>query len=170
MNTADRNVTASKQLDLVLSFFVRVDGRLSVLLGVNVGMLGVLAVNAPPVREWRGHHFLLAIPVLLIGASLFQVHHAYFPQLEGGNGSLIYFREIAKRTETQYAEQFRAASDDAFLKDLLSQIWRNSQILNKKFERLRVAFDLVAWALVPWLVALVMLAAEQTASAHLLQK
>lgn len=43
---------ASKdQLNLVLSFFSRVDAKLSVVLAVDTGMLAVLAGDAPPVKS-----------------------------------------------------------------------------------------------------------------------
>jgi hypothetical protein len=42
--------------------------------------------------------------------------------LIGGHDSLIYFREIAKRTETAFIEQFQQQSDEAYVKDMLAQV------------------------------------------------
>ena len=81
-----------------------------------------------------------------------------FPSLEGGRGSLIYFREIAKRKEAQYAEEFRSISEEDYLKDLLGQVWRNSEILTEKFDHISTAFNWTAFSILPWVGSLVLLA------------
>ena len=80
-----------------------------------------------------------------------------FPSLKGGHDSLIYFREISK-TESKFIEEFVAQSDDAHLKDLLSQVWRNSEILKAKFNHISSAFNWMALAILPWVGSLVLLA------------
>ena len=63
---------------------------------------------------------------------------------------MIYFREIAKRTEAKFIDEFMAQSDDAHIRDLLGQAWRNSEILKMKFDAIKIAFILSAIALLPW--------------------
>jgi hypothetical protein len=151
---SQRNVIAWKRLDLVLSFFGRADTRLSLVFGVDVGVLGYLVAHAPRIQEFQWFMALAAIPVGLIGRSLWHVYLGFFPQLKGGAGSLIYFREIAKLPQESFVEQVRVRADEAELTDLLQQVWRNSQILTDKFDHLKSAFELLAWAIAPWLVSL----------------
>ena len=121
--------TSETQLDRVLSFFPRVEAKASFLFALNTGMLALLALNL------RLDDFLiwfLVIPaisfILLIGASLFFLYRSSFPSLKGGTSSLIYFREIAKRTEAKFIDEFVAENEDAHTRDLLGQVWRNSEI------------------------------------------
>ena len=86
-----------------------------------------------------------------------------FPNLAGGEGSLVYFREIAKRTEHKFIEEFSAQSEKHHANDLLGQVWRNSQILSIKFDCLKLAFAFMALAIVPWLVSIFLFAAYGTA-------
>ncbi len=161
---------ARQQLDLVLSFFPRVEGRLSLLLSINLGMLALLSVNAPPLRDWQVAFVFVAIPVLLIGVSLSHIYQGFFPQLDGGKDSLIYFREIAARTESKFIEDFKTQGDQAYVNDILGQVWRNSEILKEKFDHLRSAFTLLAWAILPWIVSLGLFAATKSDATHLLAK
>ena len=62
---------AREQLNLVLSFFSRVDAKASVVLAVDTGMLAVLASNAPPLRQMSILSGVAAITsVLVIAGSL----------------------------------------------------------------------------------------------------
>ena len=159
-------IDASKdQLTRVLAFFPRVDTVSSVLLGVDLGMLALLANKALPIRFFEWHTFLAVIAALLIGGSLYHLFRGYFPRLTGGWRSLIYFREIAQRTEKEFQEGFRTLTEQAYIDDLLSQIWRNSEILTQKFNHLVRAFIFLAWAIVPWLIALALLSARTTETA-----
>jgi len=146
---------AKDQLDLVLSFFPRVDTKASVVLAVDTGMAGYLATRlsvSTLMLSWQ-----LLIPLVafvLIGLSFWHLYKVAFPNLKGGNQSLVYFREIAKRTEAKFIDEFMAQKDDAYVKDLLGQAWRNSEILTEKFNHLQLAFLLMAAAIIPWTIAI----------------
>jgi hypothetical protein len=71
------------------------------------------------------------LALALIALSLVFLYQASFPRLVGGRSSLLYFREIAKRKEAAFIDEFSEQSEEAFLKDVLAQVWRNSQILKK---------------------------------------
>jgi hypothetical protein len=143
------------QLNRTLAFFARVDGKASVLLAVDTAMLGVLAGNAPALSEFTWYMAIAAVATgLLLGVSLWNVYKEAFPKLDSAKGSLIYFREISKRTENQFVEEFLRQSDEAYLKDMLGQVWRNSEILTMKFNHTRVAFNCVALSILPWLFTL----------------
>lgn len=152
---------ASKdQLNLVLSFFSRVDSKLSVVLALDTGMLAVLAADAPPMKALTWPMMVFAgLAILLLGASVVFLYRGAFPQLSGGNSSLVYFREIAGRTEHAFIEQFKARDEAQHINDLLGQVWRNSTVLKAKFSALKIAFILLAIALIPWLIALALFAA-----------
>ncbi len=159
-------IEASKdQLTRVLAFFPRVDTVGSVLLGVDLGMLALLANKALPVKFFDWQTFLAVVATLLIGGSLYHLFRGYFPRLTGGWNSLIYFREIAQRTEAEFNLGFRSLTEQTYLDELLSQIWRNSEILTQKFNHLVRAFIFLAWAIVPWLIALALLSARTTETA-----
>ena len=156
----DRHLSevAAAQLDRVLAFFPRADAKGSVLLAVDTGMLAVLASNSPPSSSFDWIILITLLPVLLLGMSLWHLYMGAFPSLKGGHDSLIYFREIAKRAESRFIEQFTTQSEEAYLNDLLSQIWRNSEILKEKFNHISAAFNWMALAILPWLGSLVLLA------------
>ena len=153
-SSQDERREARDQLTLVLGFFSRVDAKASAILAINTAMLAVLASNAPPVITMSVFACVLAgITATMIGGSLWFLYRVAFPVLHGGHQSLIYFREIAKRTEAAFIEEFLGQDDAARIKDLLGQVWRNSEILKLKFDSLRWAFILMALAIIPWVTA-----------------
>jgi hypothetical protein len=85
------------------------------------------------------------------------LYRGAFPSLKGGEESLIYFREITKKREQPFNDAFIAQTETAYLKDLLGQVWRNSQILTTKFDHISAAFNWMALAIVPWVGSLVLL-------------
>jgi hypothetical protein len=150
---------AKDQLNLVLSFFSRVDAKASVVLAMDTAMAGYLASRLPSpktVLPW-----LLLIPLLafvLIGISVWQLYKGAFPNLTGGKRSLVYFREVADRTEANFIDEFTEQSEVDRAKDLLGQVWRNSEILTEKFNHLKSAFIFMALAVVPWAFSLALFA------------
>jgi len=150
---------AERQLDRVLSFFPRVEAKGSFLFALNTGLLALLALNLSfdDFRVW-----FLVIPaisvLLIISVSLYFLYRSSFPTLKGGTNSLIYFREIAKRTEARFIDDFVAQAEDAHTRDLLGQVWRNSEILKMKYDALKIAFVLSALALIPWVIFLALAA------------
>jgi hypothetical protein len=143
------------ELNLVLSFFPRVDAKASVVLAVDTGMLGYLATHLPSLNSLRWWE--LGIPALafaLLALSLWHLYRGAFPNLSGGHSSLIYFSEIAKRTEAKFIDQFIEQRESEYVKDMLGQAWRNSEILKEKFDHLKGAFIFMAWSVLPWTVAL----------------
>jgi hypothetical protein len=144
---------AKYQLELILSFFPRVESKASVVLAINTGMLGFLVANMPSPEFFQWKMIVAIAPVTLIAISYWYLFRTSFPDLKGGSGSLLYFREVAKRNEANYLDEFRAQSEGAFVTDLLGQAWRNSEILTKKFDYLKSAFVLMLVAVIPWLIS-----------------
>lgn len=162
---------AREQLNLVLGFFSRVDAKASVVLAINTGMLAVLASNAPPLHKMSVLAQVVAITsVLVVTVSLWFLYRIAFPSLSGGHRSLVYFREIANRTESNFIEEFNQQDEASRTKDVLGQVWRNAEILKKKFDALKVAFILMAVAILPWMVAVAMFSAENADAKSLLMR
>lgn len=151
-------------LGRVLGFFPRVDAVSSIVLAADIGMLAVLASNAPALKSFSWYTGFAGVPVLFIGISLWHLYRGAFPRLEGGPLSLIYFREIAARREEEFTKEFMGQSEEEYLKDLLNQTYRNSQILTQKFDHLKWAFVFLAVALPFWIVALFVFAAKNVDS------
>jgi Pycsar effector protein len=146
---------ASAQLDRVLSFFPRVETKISALFAVDVAMLALLAVNATvdDLGIWYLALLYVASAVAL-GTSIWFLYTASFPQLKGGHNSLIYFKEIARRTEANYLKEMRETEIDAYADDMLGQVWRNSEILAAKFHGVKWSFICTAIAVPAWFLAL----------------
>ncbi|GAD58292.1 Pycsar system effector family protein [Brevundimonas abyssalis] len=154
--------TIERQLDRVLGFFPRVETRINALFGVNTVILAVGALNvaAPDLKLWYvSVPGAFALAGLLI--SYIFLYRANFPDVKGGQGSLIYFAEIQNRTEPNYQSELEACSDDQFRKDLVGQVWRNSQILCAKYVAVKIAIIATTLSLVPFFIFLAV-----TASIH----
>jgi hypothetical protein len=124
--------------------------------------------NAPPLAVMSVLSYILAgITAAMLAGSLWFLYRVAFPSLDGGQQSLIYFREIARRTETNFIDEFTAQDERLRVKDVLGQVWRNACILKAKFDSLKLAFILMALAIVPWGAA-VALFSSQHPSVHTL--
>jgi len=155
MDIKDQIHSAQDLLSKILSFFPRIDSKGSVLLGIDIGMLAILAANAPSFdlfTEW--YMYIPILPVTLISISVWHLYKSNFPKLDGGYQSMIYFKEIAGRTEAKYLEEFKNMSAEQYLKEILGQVWRNSQILKEKYHHIKYAFNFMALAIIPWAVSL----------------
>ena len=157
MKQLDSISAARDQLNRTLTFFPRVDSKASVVLGVDTGFAAVLATRAFPYANLRWEWIPLGLTLFLLGTSFWHLYREAFPALDGGHDSLLYFREIAKRTETKYIDAWKDFTDEEYLNDLLGQIWRNSAILTQKFHHMKWAFYSLALAIVPWIISLVVL-------------
>lgn len=143
------------QLDRVLAFFPRVEGRINALFGANTLILAIAALNvsAGDLRLW----YVVIPAIVLIGALLTSYYHLYranFPDDTGGEGSLVFFKEVRKRTEANYLAEFLDCSEADFSRDLLGQVWRNSCILCDKYQRVKLAIKATAFSIVPFVIFL----------------
>jgi Family of unknown function (DUF5706) len=171
MSTKPNNLTkdARDQLGLVLGFFPRVDAKSSVVLAINTGMLAVLSSKASPLGTMPAVAIAAAsLCLLMLTGSFWFLYKVAFPTLDGGHQSLIYFREIARRTEVKFIDEFMAQDEAARSRDLLGQVWRNSEILKMKFDALRWAFVLMALGIAPWVVSVSLFAAHSVSASSAL--
>src|SRR5687768_10671853 len=114
---------AKNLLDLVMSFFSRVESKASVILGIDTAMLALLSSTAPPLHALGWRTIIIAtISGLLLLVSIGLLLIQLLPQLKGGQrSSLIYFRDISSIKECQFIKEFLELTDEAYAKELLSQ-------------------------------------------------
>jgi Family of unknown function (DUF5706) len=144
-----------RQLDRVLLFFGRVESKTSFLLATNASLLAVMLLNLDysDISKWY-IATPLVLALILNSDSLFHVYRATHPSLEGGAGSYVYFAEISARPEQVFVEGFLAQDIEEYKKDLLRQVWRNSQILSQKFSDVKRASSSLIFSLLPWVIFL----------------
>lgn len=151
------------QLTRVLEFFPRVDTKVAGLFTIDAAILTVSALN---VEAGDLRHWYIAVPgifvVIGLVASLAFLYQCNFPQLDGGQGSLVYFGEIRKRTEANYLSEFEAVSEATYRRDLLGQVWRNSVILCDKYIAIARAIRCTLATLLPFSIFLIMTAIEHS--------
>jgi hypothetical protein len=76
---------ASSQLDRVHSAFNRIDAKASVVLGVNLGMLALLAFNYPFIQPFACENLCGLVPTILIGISMIYLYRSQYPDFKGAN-------------------------------------------------------------------------------------
>ena len=105
-NSIDVERAALEQLRVVLGFFPRTDTMIATVLGVDLAMMAVLVSHLPPVHTMTPLTSTALLPAILCAGSLVELYRAAFPRLEGGRASLVYFGEIADRTEAAFVTAF----------------------------------------------------------------
>ena len=148
--------TISAQLDRTLTFFERVESKSSLLFASNLGILTLMLynINYNDITTW-----FVVVPVILacalIAFSLGHLFIASYPDTKGGQSSVFYFKSVAGSTEQNFIESFRSKSDSELEKDMLGQVWRNSQILDSKFSHIEKAYRLSLLSVLPWIAFLI---------------
>jgi hypothetical protein len=139
----------------VLGFFARVEAKASFVFAADTSMLALIALN---LRYEDFSRWQIVVPavfaVIGIAASVVFVYRCSFPNLSGGHQSLIYFAEIAKRRESAFVDEFLKVDEGALIRDVVGQVWRNSEILSLKFRAIKVSFILTALSLIPFFLFL----------------
>jgi len=150
MGHEDNLDAANSQLDRVLGFFSRVETKASFLFAINTSLLAIMALNFSPADLAFCSEMIPAVGAsILILVSFFFLYRSSFPNLRGGDDSLLYFRAIAQRAEIDFVQAFTQRSVEQHTHDLLGQVWRNSEILKMKFDAVKVSFILTAISLLP---------------------
>ncbi len=146
---------AESNLQRQLDWIGRYDARISFVTGICIGMIGLLVGIVPAPDKWTTVlciSFFATIGLLIV--SLVYVYLGQYPKTDSPNQSLLFFGTIAKLKHDEFNKNFKAASDDDYLEDLLSQCHINAQILSKKFYVFKRALILMLIAVVPWAIAI----------------
>ena len=147
---------ALQQLDRLAAFYPRVESKASFLLGLNVGLVSLMAINME-LDEARASFLWIpvSLTIALCGFSCVILLAVFFPHLKGAQQkSYTYFRDISSQECTRFVESWVTLTERELLRDTLIQIWRNSQILRIKFDATEHAFKVTLIALIPWAVAI----------------
>lgn len=148
--------TTERQLDRIQSFFSRIDAKVSALFAIATGQIAIGAINLR-VDDLQNWWIWLpgAIYLVVVGYAMVSLYYCMYPHLEGGHASLVYFREIAKLREAEYVDRYTTLTQSTLQKDVVGQIWRNSQIVAIKFDFLKRATIALLFAMIPWTILLI---------------
>lgn len=161
--TDAENLTAAlAQLDRIQSLFGRAEGKASFLMAVDLALLGSVAVSFPVPAPVSPAGINGVIAASLLGFSLINLYASFYPHLRNPKPSILYFADIAALGSDTYRRQLRGTSSADLADDALCQVWRNAEILDKKFKRSRSAFLLIAAALPFWLATLALATARSS--------
>jgi hypothetical protein len=155
LTAVDVRAFATSQLDRLMGFYPRVDGKASFLLTLNVTMVGLLALNFP-VNDFGSSRGVIGfIAFFFLGLALWRLGFVFFPHVEPGEKlSLVFFGDVAKQRWPDYHRALLRTSEADLLEDLTCQIWRNSKILKVKFDETKLALISMIFALPFWLMLL----------------
>lgn len=141
----------------MLNWIGRFDNKSSVILGLNLGMLGLLVSHAPTFDKWTNLMWGSAIISLIaLGLCFLCIYSANFPRTKTPEASLFYFGSIEKMSCEDFQQSFSSRTDDQHLNDLLSQTHRNAEILTIKFEHLKGAYLMLIIGVIPWALTLLL--------------
>ncbi|TNY29726.1 Pycsar system effector family protein [Thermomonas haemolytica] len=136
------------------------DTKLSVVLGINLGILAMLATRIPSVEGITPLIAVLGVAFFVpLTTSFWHVWWGYFPDLRGGTESLIFFHPISQMTESEFRLACARRGLVELEGDILNQCWRNSKILTCKFSSLRKAYLGTLIAIAPWMALITVLPA-----------
>ncbi len=148
---------AEKRLDRLLDWVSRSDTKFSVVLGVDASMLGFLATSAPSGAVPVTTIVVAALAAALLVASLVFVYRGTYPRTKGPGRSLVHFGSVAGDSREDFKARFRVCDAHGHLDDVLGQVHRNSEILDRKFAELKRAYRYLLAAVIPWAIALYLL-------------
>jgi hypothetical protein len=146
---------AERHLVLIQSFFPRIDTKVSALFAISSAQIAVASLNIT-IGDLQKWYVALAAILFVAGMAIvqFALYTCTYPQLKGGSQSIIYFGEIAKRSEANFLRDYNAMSLQELHDEIASQIWRNSEIVAAKYKALKLATRAIIASLVPWAVIL----------------
>lgn len=143
---------AEKNLQRKLDWISKHDTRTAFTASIVIAMLGVLASTFTVVKCWDIYLSIAGgLTLSLLFTSLILIYMSQFPKTTSANSSLIFFGTIAELKVDEFKNKFKAATDDEYLDDLLSQTHINAEILSNKFYYLKRSLVLILIAVIPWL-------------------
>ncbi|MBX4868155.1 hypothetical protein HJA85_14465 [Rhizobium bangladeshense] len=142
---------AERHLALTQSFFPRIDSKVSALFAISSAQIAIATLNLT-IGDLANWYVAIAALSFLAATAVahFALYTCTYPQLAGGQQSLIYFKEIAMRSESNFIHQYNALTLPELHDELASQIWRNSEIVAAKYTALKLATRAIVFSLIPW--------------------
>ena len=154
MDIIEKIAIAEKNLQRALDWNDRFNTRSSVIIGIDAGMIGALAIITKSSQLFSYFGIFIFFSLLLEGTSLIMISLGEYPHTKGPEDSLTYFGTVAMRDEKEVKNQFLELSEEEYLNDLLEQYWVNSKILNLKFKFFKAALLLLLLSIFPWTISL----------------
>jgi hypothetical protein len=141
LTPTELSAVSSQQLDRVLGFFARVESKATALFAVDLGMVGFMATKINLVDLGYVYVPIVGIVTLaLLSGSIFYIYWTFYPDLhQGESTSSVFFGYIAKLPREKYINHINGLSQEEHVRDTLDQVWRNSDILQKKFSYIKKA-------------------------------
>lgn len=158
MSLCEQIRIAEQALTRHLDWIKSVEAKLAVIVAIDIAMLGALTSRIPatPQSWWLVGLFAVigggAVLVSLVFCAL-----ALFPRVKSPNLSILFFGSISAYSSAEYASRFAQLSEQDYLKDLLQQVHRNSQIASAKYGFVKWATGLLLKAIIPWLFSFYMM-------------
>lgn len=141
MNKADK---LQFKYNSLAGWIEKADLKAQILIGVQLFILGYVLENQADNFYWSGLMWLLLFGFILCSlGSLYYLYRIIRPRLANKIfGSKIYFRDLAKQAEKDYAktkEALIAEDDQGFINDMTDQVLALAKVSNEKHEFLLTA-------------------------------
>lgn len=158
MTPTERLGIVLTHLDRTQAFHGRVEGRVAVLLALNVAMATITVTNLPKSVLLT----CMALPgflslALTAAAFVFLILVSYSHLATKLDPSLLYFGDIARLDSSEYVNRMKNVSVDDLLNDGICQIWRNAEIVDAKFKQTQRAFYCTCGAIIMWMLFLLII-------------
>lgn len=144
---------SEKNLSRLLDWNGRFDNKSSILIAIDFGMMGVLALVSH-LRYSLYEEISVGLSLGFLAISILSIIYGEYPRIDPPSNSLIYSNTIAKRNLEAFRSDFKNLSKEGYLLDLLSQCYVNAKIINRKAYSLRFALFWTVAALVPWTISI----------------
>lgn len=155
MTLSQKIAHAELNLQRKLEWVGKFDARIAFTTSVAIAMLGVLVSASAAIKAWEWFHYIcFCTGLLLLLVALFFVYLSQYPKTTAINTSLIYFGTISNMKADEFKKRMNDETEGQYLEDLLSQIHKNSQILDTKFSYLKVILILILISVIPWLMTI----------------
>jgi len=129
----------------------RFDTRTSLIVGITVAMLGVIASLSPALAKWTPLFWIsFLLSAGLLAGCLIALYFGLFPKTASPNTSLVYFGTIGNMKVDEFRRRLRTQTDAEYHDDLAEQCHVNAGILARKFWCLKIALALLLLAALPW--------------------
>lgn len=133
---------------------VRFGNRAFGMIGIDVAMLGFLAVMTKYSANNPGEVILFLLSFIFLGISIYLGIGGIYHSIRGQMKSFNFFDGRSEMNETEFKVSFKEYSSEDYLGDLLEYYYKFSKILNEKFEYLQLSVLFLIFAIIPWTIAL----------------
>lgn len=145
-------------LILQLEWIKTADAKVPPIFAINLAMLGVIVALIKVLPNWSiPQAVITALCLIPLSLSIVFLAFSMFPRLTGPKGSSIYFGGITKKQENTFVDEVINIKDEDYEKDVLSQAYRNAEIVEKKYKHIKNAFISTFISAPFWLISIYLL-------------